>query len=404
MRTVHRLLAFAALGLCTLSTARAAAYTPGHVFVTNRGGNNILELDGSLKLVKTWFATEGLNAPNGMAFDASGNLYVADTFNDRIVVFDKDGVKTKAWSTLADLANWVESINFDKAGRLFASANTGKGRVVSYLPDGTGMTIFVDNPIFISLGNVNFSKAGNVLVSDFSGTRGIRELDPKTGTVLKDFGAGTSRHEDMILDGSDNLFVSAYDANKILRFNAARTLVLEYKPAGLAQPTGIVLTGDCRLLVASYSTDEIFELKWDGTFLKKYAITGMKSPESLAIAGLSVTGAIGLKDPVPVCDGSADAGVDSGTDGAVDGGEDSGGADSGTAGADASDAAAIDADTADGALDTAASADGAGDTKPSAGDTASDSGCGCRTGGASPTGAGLVLLLGLLAARRRHAL
>ena len=33
-----------------------------------------------------------LNGPDGLAFDAAGNLYIADTYNSRIRVVTKDGV------------------------------------------------------------------------------------------------------------------------------------------------------------------------------------------------------------------------------------------------------------------------------------------------------------------------
>lgn len=150
----------------TLSVG-AAAYDADHVFITNRGGNNVLELDASLNYVKSWFDGAGLSVPNGMAFDPSDRIYVADTGNNRIVVFNAAGAQVTSWDTGALLAPQVESLNFNAAGRLFASANAGNGTVASWKSDGSDPQVFVKDNAYLNLGNVNFSATGNVLLADF---------------------------------------------------------------------------------------------------------------------------------------------------------------------------------------------------------------------------------------------
>ena len=201
--------------------SQASAFETGHILVANRGASNVLEFDSQLNFVKTWFDGEGLSVPNGMAMDPAGNVYMADTGNDRIVVFGPTGAKITEWSTLATLSNSVESLNFGPGGRLYASANPGNGVVVSYKTDGTDVQTLVTGAAFQNLGNVNTSVSGNLLISDFSGSRGMRELD-QSGAVLQEFGQGTSKHEDATIDADDNIFVSGFDGNSILRFDAAR--------------------------------------------------------------------------------------------------------------------------------------------------------------------------------------
>src|SRR5208337_3666474 len=43
-----------------------------------------------------------LAKPTGVAVDKEGNLYVADTLNDRIEVFDADGVFLRTWGKNGD--------------------------------------------------------------------------------------------------------------------------------------------------------------------------------------------------------------------------------------------------------------------------------------------------------------
>jgi sugar lactone lactonase YvrE len=373
--------------LLALSSS-ALAYDANHVFITNRGGNNVLELDQNLTYVKSWFDGAGLSVPNGMAFDPSDRIYVADTGKDRIVVFDAAGTQVTTWSTAALLAPQVESLNFNAAGRLFASANPGNGTVASWKNDGTDQQVLVSNAAYQMLGNVNFSMSGNVLLADFSGNKGVRELNPTTGALIKEFGQGTSKHEDMVVDADDNVFVSAFTQNKILKFDAARNQVGTYSPPGLVQPTGIVLTAACRLLVASFGTHEIFELDYDGTFIKKFTVPGLSLPESLVIAKLSVAGSVPIGNPVPDCSGPAGGvggtGGAGGSGGASGNGGGSGGGGASSGGASGGGSAGS-AGGAGSSVGTGASAGTGGITssggQPAKGGTTSedDGGCGCRT-------------------------
>lgn len=391
-----------ALILAVLSVAStASAYDQNHVFITNRGGNNVLELDANLTYVKSWFDGAGLSVPNGMAFDPQDRLYVADTGNNRIVVFDDKGAVVTQWSTAAVLLPQVESLNFNGAGRLFASANPGNGTVASWKNDGSDQKVFISDSSFTMLGNVNFSMGGNVLLADFSGARGVRELNPTTGALIKEFGQGTSKHEDMVIDADDNVFVSAFTQNKVLKFDAARNQVGAFSPPGLVQPTGIVLTAECKLIVASFGTHELFVLDYDGTFVKKLTVPGLSLPESLVIAKLSVAGALPIGKGVPDCEGP-DGGVGGG---GGSGGTGSGGTGSGgTSGGGAAGSAGAAGSSSGGA--GGAGATGSGGVAGKGGTVAEDDGgCGCRSASREPrTGfAGLVAALGLaLAGRRRR--
>jgi hypothetical protein len=84
------------------------------------------------------FAT-GLNEPYGLAFDTSGNLYVANSGTNgalvnTIVKFTPAGLR----STFASATNGLSrptGLAFDSAGNLFV-ANLGNGTIVKLTPDG----------------------------------------------------------------------------------------------------------------------------------------------------------------------------------------------------------------------------------------------------------------------------
>lgn len=333
--------------LTTLAvTAPASAYESRHVFVTNRGGSNILELDESLALVGTWFASEGLSAPNGMAFTPDGAIWVADTSNQRILAFDAAGALAGTIDTSGRLGSAVESIYFGGDGTLYASANPGLGVVARYTIARLPLADVVADAAFLNLGNVNLTNDGHVIVSDFSGVmRGLRELDPATGAVLRTFGTDLARQEDVMIDGADRVFVSHYEGAEIVVYGADRTELYRFTaPAGgmpLDHPTGIALTHDCRIIVASYTNGTLFEWRHRGDdppeFVGRVTLAGLSSPESIAIAGLSLPGGFEeFTDVVPSCDLPATPDAGPGTDaggGVADAG--GGSTDAGSGGPDA---------------------------------------------------------------------
>lgn len=326
-----------ALCAALLASATAHAYTSGHVFITNRGGNNVIELDDSFDYQRTWFDGElfegvALDTPNGMAFTPEGELYIADTFNDRIIALDATGTFVRAFDVLDRMGANVESIYFDGAGVLYASSNPGLGRVARYTRTGGDLADVVNDDSFLNLGNVNLTNDSNVIVSDFSMmNRGIRELDPTSGAILRAFGTDLGRQEDVMVDGADRIFVAHFDGDEIVVFGpppAREELYRFTAPAEagvvMTRPTGIVLTRDCHILVGSYANHAIFIFRHEGgttppTYLRVLrageeipAAANLSRPECLAVAGLGLPGGFAeFVDQVPTCDPvvSVDAGV-----------------------------------------------------------------------------------------------
>ena len=409
----HRFLRWASVATMlatTLLSEDAGAFTNRHIFVTNRGGNNIIELDDQLNYVATWFNDNTLSVPNGMAFTPEGRLYVADTGHNRIVGYDANGNLVVSWDANPYTAQFVEALNFNTQGLLFVSSNPGSGRVNVFKQDGTFVKNLVDAPEYVALGNVNFTLLGHVIVADFSAQgRGIREIDQNTGALVGTFGQEAGLYEeDMAVDGADRIFVSQYNKNEIAVFGANRSLERTFTAAGLKSPTGIVITHDCRVIVASFGTAELYEFKHDGTLLRNITISGLSLPESIAIAGQGLPGSFttGNLEFVPSCNagaggsgGAAGAGGNgNGGAGGGNGGSVGAGGAAGTGGAGGHGETGGGAPGGAGGMGNAAGAGGSGGANPG-----EQSSCGCRAvGGENDAPLAFVLaLLGIGLRRRR---
>ncbi|MEZ4620121.1 MAG: NHL repeat-containing protein [Caldilineaceae bacterium] len=84
------------------------------------------------------------NEPWGVAIDQAGRIYVSDTWNGRVQVFDSDGKFVEKWGTFnttnGELADAYalfgpRGIAIDMEGNVLV-ADTGNKRVIKYTPDG----------------------------------------------------------------------------------------------------------------------------------------------------------------------------------------------------------------------------------------------------------------------------
>ncbi|MEO5952047.1 MAG: DUF2298 domain-containing protein [Chloroflexia bacterium] len=134
---------------------RGIAVGPGDkVYVTDTGNKRVLIFDTTgkpvgqissdvtpAKLAQDYpYNKPGeLNEPIGIAVDKSSNVYVADTRNQRIQKFGPDGAPLLQWPVAAP--NWAVGaylepfLAVDAAGNVYASAPTGK-TVLKYDPTG----------------------------------------------------------------------------------------------------------------------------------------------------------------------------------------------------------------------------------------------------------------------------
>jgi len=79
-----------------------------------------------------------LAKPTGVAVDKDGNLYVCDTLNDRIEVFDADGVFIRTWGKNGDGPGYFarpKGVAIDSDGHVWV-ADGMQDRVQVFNPDG----------------------------------------------------------------------------------------------------------------------------------------------------------------------------------------------------------------------------------------------------------------------------
>ncbi|MCY2990866.1 MAG: dockerin type I domain-containing protein [Planctomycetota bacterium] len=191
----------------------------GNLFIADSGNNRIREVDQATGVITT-VAGDGtvgddkpataasLNGPSGVAVDSAENLFIADTMNSSIRDVDH---ATGVITTVA--GNRTFGYSGDGGPAIAASLNWPKG-------------VAVDS-------------AGNVFIADTTNGR-IREVDHDTGMIITVAGSGTSGYSgdggpataaslDMpwgvAVDSSGNIFIAEQGANRIRKVDHTTGLI-----------------------------------------------------------------------------------------------------------------------------------------------------------------------------------
>jgi DNA-binding beta-propeller fold protein YncE len=156
----------------------------GYVYVTDTGNKRVLiyDRDGNYldQLGGEGIDPESFAEPVGLALDAAGNLYVADTWNQRIQVFDPQGMFLRDWPVDAWYGQSVVNkpyLAVDSEGRVYATDPEGY-RVAIFSDEGAVLATFgrygFDTGAFSLPTGVAVDSEGNVYVTDTDGQRVLK--------------------------------------------------------------------------------------------------------------------------------------------------------------------------------------------------------------------------------------
>jgi len=257
--------------------AAASLYTPsdvavdasGNIYIVSSGDNRIRKVDAS-----TWNITKvagngiagysgdggpaasaGLNKPSGVAVDATGNIYIADTLNQRIRKVD---VSTGDITTIA--GNGTQGYSGDGGPAASASLKNPSG--------------------------VAFDATGNIYIADTYNNR-IRKVDASTGDITTVAGNGAQAYSgdggpaasaslyypsDVAVDASGNIYIVSSVYNRIRKVDAstgditkvAGNVIAGYSgdggaatAASLRYPSGVAVDVSGNIYIADYYNHRI---------------------------------------------------------------------------------------------------------------------------------------------------
>ncbi|MDT7689099.1 MAG: hypothetical protein QOE46_1858 [Acidobacteriota bacterium] len=236
----------------------------GNLYVADTGNNRIRKItpdgnvttvagDGNAGLRDGSAAQAQFNAPVGVAVDKDGNVYVADTYNDRIRLITKEGdVRTFAGAGRPGQTDGSrDTAQFDtpcaivatQAGEVYV-ADTGNNRLRKITKDGQVTTLNLFAPPATAPPNVGTQSAPN-------------DAAQGDAQAPNDGDANTSAN----VNANS---ATSVDANMTASVNA-NTTASSTLPFELSKPLGLALTSDGFLYVTELDRGRVVQVAPDGT-------------------------------------------------------------------------------------------------------------------------------------------
>ena len=243
----------------------------GLTFTVTQAGGSYVPVTPVSTLVST-----GLNNPQGVAVDASGNVYIADTANNQI----------KEWSPITQQTvvlvsglNGPQGVAVDSSGNVYA-ADSGNNAIEEFSPPGWQLNTLVsglNNPSGVAV-----DSAGNLYFSD-TGNSAIKEWNPTTLAISTLVGTGLNNPTGVALDAARNVYFADSGNNTIREWIAVSGSVSALWSGGLNDPTGVAVDGQGNVYVADTGNSIVKE--WNAASQQVAALvsTGLNNPAGMAV-------------------------------------------------------------------------------------------------------------------------
>ncbi len=170
------------------------------LFVSDVGNDRVVVLDAESLALLGHFGAEEQDGTHDVDFDAEGRLYVADTHNHRIAIYELEGADGKLIGELTGGVRKPEGVLVGRDGRVYVTG-AGTGNLVVYRRG----TVERETGGLSAPHDLEFAPNGDLWVADAANDRMVRmSPDLEAKTVLKgatyDFSG--PRYLDVAADGT----------------------------------------------------------------------------------------------------------------------------------------------------------------------------------------------------------
>jgi uncharacterized protein (TIGR03663 family) len=299
----------AALGQLDMPTGVALSNDGQIIYIVDSGNQRIQRFGRDGTFIGSWSAEDDQRLGLGMYAPANQGasdiivgpdnlIYVADTWNHRVMVIDADGQIVRELGRTGEVTDTGNSADPNPQPGLFYGprsialadgeiyvTDTGNERVQVFASDGTFLRAFggygtepgkLLEPVGIAIGpdgNVYVADTGNARISVFA-----KDGTPVTQIAVPAW-QGQTAQQDYLRFGPDGvLYITSPGTGSVLAFNGSEFVTIQGGEAGgtVTAPSGLAIGADLTMLVTETAPNKVVEFP---IALPEGFLTGPGAPE-----------------------------------------------------------------------------------------------------------------------------
>lgn len=233
--------------------AGVAVGTTGNIYITDTHNSRVLMLAAG-SATPSQLPFTGLGKWSDLAVDTSGSVYLTDGDHNRVLKLPA-GSETAVELPLTGL-NFPSGVAVDNVGNIYVT-DDHNSRVLSLPASSTAQAELpftgLNHP-----GDVAVDSAGNVYITDSRNNRLLKLVAGAASptTLLEDLNGP----DDVAVDTAGNVYVTDEFNNRVLKLAAGETNATELPFVGLNYPVGVAVDSTGNLYVADKHNNRVLKL------------------------------------------------------------------------------------------------------------------------------------------------
>ncbi|GCE43572.1 Serine/threonine protein kinase [Rhodococcus wratislaviensis] len=226
---------------------------------------------------QTTLAFAGLASPQGVAVDANGTVFVADSKNNRVLEL-ASGVTTQTVLPFSGLDDPL-AVAVDARGNVYV-ADTGNNRVLELVAGSATPTTLpfsgLDEPLGVSV-----SDGGDVYVADGGNNRVLKLVAGSSTPTVLPF-TGLSRPTDVTVSDTGDVVVPDSRNHRVLELTAGASTPATLPFNDGHAPNAVAVSDAGDVLLTTLDSNDVFELESGSSAPTTLPFTGLDRPAGIA--------------------------------------------------------------------------------------------------------------------------